>query len=111
MAVSLLTYLAAFVSWKKNELQAIDRKTKKLFTIYGALQPKSDADKLHIPRKEGGGGLISIGNCIELAIKGLEVYVHGSEEIMIQAARGDKIDDLESAGVLNRSKKEKRLED
>ena len=30
---------------------------------------------------------------------------------MIQAVRGDKIDGLEAAGVLKRSKKEKRLED
>ena len=51
-AVSLLRYLAAFVSWRKSELQAIDRKTRKLFTIYGALHPKSDVDRLHIPRKE-----------------------------------------------------------
>ena len=41
----------------------------------------------------------------------MEVYVHGSEEILIQAARGDKIDGLEAANVLKRSKKEKRLED
>ena len=33
-AVSLLPYLAAFVSWRKSELLAIDRKTRKLFTIY-----------------------------------------------------------------------------
>ena len=38
-AVSLLRYSAAFVSWRKSELQAIDRKTRKLFTIYGALHP------------------------------------------------------------------------
>ena len=48
--------------------------------------------------------------CVELAIKGLEVYVHGSEEKLIQAARGDKIDGLEVGSVLKRSKKEKRLE-
>ena len=29
-AVSLLKYLAAFVRWRKSELQAIDRKTRKL---------------------------------------------------------------------------------
>ena len=52
-AVSLLRYSEAFVSWRKSELQAIDRKTRKLFTIYGALHPKSDADRLYIPRKEG----------------------------------------------------------
>ena len=40
-AVSLLRYSAAFISWRKNELQAIDRKTRKLLTIYEALHPKS----------------------------------------------------------------------
>ena len=109
-AVSLLRYSAAFVSWRKSELQAIDRKTRKLFTIYGALHPKSDVDKLYIPRKEGGRGLISTVDCNELAIRGLEVYVYGSQERLIQAAR-DKIDGLETASVLKRSKNKKRLED
>ena len=46
--------------------------------------------------------MISIENCVELAIRGLEVYVHGSEERLIQTARGDKIDGLEAASVLKR---------
>ena len=74
--VSLLRYSATFVSWRKSELEAIDRKTRKLFTIYRALHPKSDVDRLYIPRKEGGRGFISIKDCVELAIRGLEVYVH-----------------------------------
>ena len=109
--VSLLSYSAAFVSWRKSEQQAIDRKIRKLFTIYGALHPKSNVDRLHIPRKEGGRGLISTEDCVELAIRALEVYVHRKEERLIQAARGDKIDGLEAASVLKRSKKRKRLED
>ena len=52
-AVSLLRYSAAFVSWRKSELQTIDRKTRKLFTIYGALHPMSNVNRLDIPRKEG----------------------------------------------------------
>ena len=54
--------------------------------------------------------MISIKGCVELAIRGLEVYVHGSEERLIQAAREDKIDGLKAASVFKRSKKEKRLE-
>ena len=77
-----------------------------MFTIYGGLHSKSDVDRLYIPREEGGRGLISIEDCVELAIRGLEVYVHGSEERLMQAARGDKIDGLESVSVLKRSKKE-----
>ena len=82
-----------------------------MFAIYRALHPKSDVDRLYIPRKEGGRSLISIEDCVELAIRGLEVYVHGSEGRLMQATRGDKIDGLEAASVLKRSKKEKRLED
>ena len=108
-AVSLLRYSAAFVSWRESELQAIDRKTRKFFTIYGALHPKSDVGRLYITRKKGGRGLIYIEDCVQLAIKGLEVYVNGSEERLTQAARGDKIDGLEAASVLKRSKKEKNL--
>ena len=78
-----------------------------MFTIYGALHPKSDVARLYIPRKKGGIGLISIADCVELAIRGLEVHVHGSEERLIQAARGDKIDVLEAGSVLKRSKKRK----
>ena len=54
--------------------------------------------------------MISIEDCVKLAIRRLKVYVHGSEEKLIQAARGDKIDGLEATSVLKRSKKEKRLE-
>ena len=53
----------------------------------------------------------SIKGCVELAIRGLELYVHGCEERLIQAARGDKTDGLEAVSVSKGSKKEKRLED
>ena len=55
-SVSLLRYSVVFVSWRKSELHTIDRKTRKLFTIYGALHPKSDVDRLYIPTIEGGRG-------------------------------------------------------
>ena len=55
--------------------------------------------------------MISIEDRVELTIRNLEVHVHVSEERLKQAARGDKIDSLEAASVLKRSKKEKRLED
>ena len=38
-AMSLLRYSAAFISWRKSQLKVIDRKTRKLFTIYEGLQP------------------------------------------------------------------------
>ena len=52
---------------RKSELQATDRKSRKLF--------KSGVDRLYIPRKEGDRVFISIEDCVELAIRDLEVYV------------------------------------
>ena len=76
-----------------------------LFTIYGALHLKSDVDRLYIPRKVGGRGLISIEDCAALAIRGLEVYVHGDERL-IQAVRGDKADGSEA--VIKKREQRKR---
>ena len=67
-----------------------------MFTIYGALHAKSDVDRLYIPRKEGGRGLIFFKDCVDSAIRGLEVYVHGGKERLMQAVRGQKTDCLES---------------
>ena len=55
--------------------------------------------------------MIAIEDCVELAVTGLEGYVHGSEERLLQAARGDRVDGLETASVLKKAKKEKRLQD
>ena len=79
-----------------------------MFAIYGALNSKSDVDRLYIPKTEGERGLISFEDWVDLAIRGSKMYLHGSEERLIEAARGDKVDGLEAASVL---KTEKRLED
>ena len=81
--MSFLRYSEEFFSRRKCELHSIHRKTRKSFTIYAGLHSKSDADRLYIPRKDGGRGLIAIEDCIELAVRGLDVYVHGSEERLI----------------------------
>ena len=55
--------------------------------------------------------MIAIEDYVELAVRGLEIYVHGSEERLLQAARGDRADGLEAASVLKKAEEEKRLQD
>ena len=95
---------------RKCQLQVIERKTRKLLTIYGGLHPKSDVDRLYIPRKDEGRGLIAIEDCVELAVKGFELYINGRDKRLIQTARGDKLDGLQAASVLKKAKREKRLQ-
>ena len=49
--------------------------------------------------------------CVELAVRGLKVYFHGSEGRLLQAARGDRLDGLGAEIVLKKAKKGKRLQD
>ena len=55
-ALSLVRYCAGIVEWTKAELQEMDRKTRKIFTINRSLHPRSDVDRLYIKRTEGGRG-------------------------------------------------------
>ena len=86
-AVAVVRYSAPFLGWNKDELQALDRRTRKLMTMHKALHPKSNVERLYLPRKEGGRGLISIEDATRTAILGLQKYIQESEEKLISAAR------------------------
>ena len=59
------------------------------------LHPKSDVGRLYLPRNEGGRGLQSVQDTIELAILGLDNYVRTSHEKLITAAREDSNEESE----------------
>ena len=63
-AVALLRYGAGIINWKLDELKKMDRTMRKTLTMYGALHPKSDIDRLYLKRKHVGRGLISIEMCV-----------------------------------------------
>ena len=46
-------------------------KIRKFLSIHGGLHPKSDFDRLYIPRKNGRRGLIAIEDCVGLAVRGV----------------------------------------
>jgi hypothetical protein len=54
LAVPVLRYSIGTVNWHQEELQKIDRRTRKLLTIHGQHHPKADVDHLYVPRKQGG---------------------------------------------------------
>ena len=55
-----MRYGAGIVKWNKEELQAIDRKTRKVMAMNKELHPRSDVARVYVTRKKGGRALISL---------------------------------------------------
>ena len=62
-AVSIVKYETGIVDWVKEQLEVMDRKTRKLMTIYRALHLQADVDRLYFKKSERGRGMISIEEC------------------------------------------------
>ena len=62
-AVSVVRHNIGIIEWtKKEEPQSLDRKTKKMLTMYGAHHAKVDEDRLYVKRSKGGYEMISVEN-------------------------------------------------
>ena len=73
-AIPLLRYSAAFLDWRKSELQDLDRKTRKLLTMHNGLHPKSNVDRIYIPREEGGRGLTAQEQALATNLMKARIY-------------------------------------
>ena len=77
----------------------MDRKTRKLLTMYGAHHPQADIDRLYLRRADGGRGLIGIEDCVWMEQESLLRYIEqgtgklilavGKEE-MLKAGKGEQ---------------------
>ena len=57
--------------------------------MHNGLHPRSDIDRLYIPRKVGGRGLANAEDTVILAKISLEDHIKKSDERLLCAARGD----------------------
>ena len=57
LAVPVLRYSFGIINWRTEEIKKIDRKIRKMLTMYKMHHPKPDIDRLYVKRKEGGRGL------------------------------------------------------
>ena len=78
-AVPVITYTAGIIDWTKEELRDLDTKTRKKMTIYKALHPRADTDRLYIPWKKGGRGLLSVEDMVTLEKTALSEYVNRNQ--------------------------------
>ena len=53
-------HMGRIIEWTKENVKEMDQKTRKIITMYGGLHPRSNVERLYLPRSEGGSGLVSI---------------------------------------------------
>ena len=108
-AVSVLRYHAGILRWNKDEIAKLDRRTRKM-TMYGALHPKSDVNRIYLPRARGGRGLISCERCIRSEENNMGWYVTNSIEPLQKGMKSVRIVDVVNC-VKPEEFKKKRVED
>ena len=75
-AVPVLRYTFGSIRWTRRELDSLDRRTRKILTKNGFHHPKSDVDRLYLPRQQGGRGLVNIRGCWLQENQNLAIYLH-----------------------------------
>ena len=78
-AVAAVRYIAGILDWTVDELKEMDRKTRKIMTMNGALHPRADVDRLYIPRDEGGRGMMSVEEVVRIEECSLSDYLKQAE--------------------------------
>jgi hypothetical protein len=57
LAIPVPRYSFGIINWRSEEIKKIDRKTRKILTMYKMHHPKADIDRMYVKRKERGKGL------------------------------------------------------
>ena len=107
-AVSLMRYSAGIVEWTKADLDVTDRKTRKLMTMYGMLHPRSNVSRLYLPRSEGGRGLLSVSDSVNIERRSLQCRVSSTQEKLLKVAQKYiKADELGPKEYKNKRREER----
>ena len=65
LALTVVTYSFTIFNWSLTKIKDVDTKIRELLTIHQMHHPKSDVNRLYLPRKEGGRELVQL----ELSLK------------------------------------------
>jgi hypothetical protein len=84
LAVPVLRYSFGIMNWHQEEMQKLDGKTRKMLTSHGQQHRRANIDRLYVPRKEGGKGLLQVEAAYIAETLNLVEYVESKEDPLIQ---------------------------
>jgi hypothetical protein len=80
-AVLILCYTFGIIKWPGTDLDRLQRIVRNTLTKYGAHHPHANSERMVIPRKEGGRGIIDIKNLHNRQIINLRDYFHSKQNV------------------------------
>ena len=93
-----------------EELRSFDRKSRKLLKVHGTFHPRSDVDRLYLPRGKGGRGLMSCESCVRAEENGIGWYVKNTVEPLLILVRQGGIINTEECVTKEEYKRSKTEE-
>lgn len=73
-AIPALSYSFGVIKWSRTALEGLNRKIRTTLTAHRVHHPKSATERLYLPRKEGGRGLLDLVQLHNRQIRSLKKY-------------------------------------
>ena len=87
LAIPVVTYSFNVINWNLREQKKIDTKIRKQLTCSRMHHPKSDVDRLYVPRSKRGRGMIQLELSHKTSTIGLLQYLDLTNDWMLQLVR------------------------
>ena len=85
LAVPVILYSYGVTDWKLDEIQNLDRMTRKQLCMNLMLAKKADVDRIYLPCQEGWRSLINMEKEYKATLIGLQTYMTNKDDVQIQA--------------------------
>ena len=88
LAVPVILYNYGVIHWKLDEIQDLDRMTRKQLCMNQMLAKKADVHSIYLPCQEGGRSLMNLEKEYKATMIGLQTYMTNKDDVQIQAVLG-----------------------
>jgi hypothetical protein len=81
LAFPVLRYSFGIINWRIEDIKKIDRKARKILTMYKVHYPKVDIDRLYVKRKEGWRELVQVKAAYRVEITNIAEYLNTNYKV------------------------------
>ena len=85
LVVPVILYSYGVIDWKLDEIQDLDRMTRKQLFMNWMLAKKADVDRIYLPCQEGGRSLMNLEKEYTTTMIELQTYMTSKDDVQIQA--------------------------